>query len=86
MKKRRPTDVRKAEDVVLAKKLMKKHNYARYDASFNPYEEGTLRSDRLKRNYVRDRKKFLETDILFRDLCDMHGTVLPDKPWQGVEI
>ena len=67
-------------------KLMRKHNYMRYQDSLNPYEKGTLRFERLKRYYVRDRKGFLETDSQFRELCDVYGTELPDKPWMNVEV
>ena len=69
----RPTDLRKKQDYELVMLVMRENGHIGYSDSFNPYEVGTLRHDRFKRYYVRERKRFLDLEASWKSMCEVYG-------------
>jgi hypothetical protein len=69
----KPSRIRRAEDEHIAATLAKAHNFADYDPSINPWPEGDIRHDRVRRIYENHVRQYRTYDPIFRDICAVYG-------------
>jgi hypothetical protein len=75
MRIERPCKIQRAEDEKLIVKMIYDSDYAEYHESFNPFEKGTLRFERFERLYKRKRQSIFNTEIQYKHLCEVYGTI-----------
>jgi hypothetical protein len=69
----KPSRIRRAEDEHIAATLAKARNFADYDPSINPWPEGDIRHDRVRRIYENRVRQYRAYDPIFRDICEAYG-------------
>lgn len=81
MKHLRKSEIQKKEDHDLLMRIMHKCGYLEYVDRLNPFNSLTekTRYDRFKRKYERYLKGARDTDLRFKDMCDVYGTVLTNQ-------
>ena len=69
----KPSKRRQAEDRHIARILAKQNKFAEYRPEINPWSQGDLRYDRVRRNYQAICNQYHAYEAIFRDICEVYG-------------
>jgi len=69
----KPSKRRQAEDRHIAASLAKQNKFGEYRPEINPWSQGDLRCDRVRRNYQAICNQHHAYEPIFRDICEAYG-------------
>jgi hypothetical protein len=72
---KKPSKLQRERDEQTITNMIFENDFAEYQESFNPFEKDTLRFERFERLYKRKRKSMLHTEIEYKHLCEVYGTI-----------
>jgi hypothetical protein len=72
---KKPSKLQREKDEQTITNMIFENDFAEYQESFNPFEKDSLRFERFERLYKRKQKTMLRTEIEYKHLCEVYGTL-----------